>query len=276
MTTVDVKHIVEVAQQAAIPNELEPGGLYAVVVPEGYSAEVIDDRENDDRRAAAPRRRRGTTRLTRRESFSLFVQKNRDAAQDPALYANDDAHSITAVFNGSTADGPGWADDRATLDLVFTPEWKAWTGKDGEQLNQVKFAEFLEDHRTDVVDPDGATLLEMVQAFEATVGVEFKSAQRLRDGQRQISYVETVQGRTSGGSAGTVEFPATFLLKIPVFDGLEPVEVGARIRYRIQAGSLTIGYVLDDTDKLAREAFDAILAAVEDDTGLMAYHGSPA
>ncbi len=274
--TNNAQAIIDVAMAAADLTPVEEGSVYVGVVPAGHSLGVYDDRDKAERRGPAPLRRKGTATLTRRESFTAYVLANGSEGEVPDLYADDERHTITAVFNASKPDGPGWGDDLALLVLRYTPEWVAWTNMDGNQSTQVKFAEFIEDHRADVRDPDGATLLEMVQAFEATTNVQFKTAVRLKDGQRQVTYVENTDGRTTGpGGAGTIEFPGTFLIEIPVFAGLDPVHIGARVRYRVGGGNLTIGYILDDTEKLAREAFNAMLAAVEQDTGIAAYHGSP-
>lgn len=273
----DAQAIIDIALAAAPPTPIEEGGFYAALVPQGYTIATVDDRDKADRRADRPRRRQGTVHLTRQDSFSQFVQDRRTPEAMPDLYADAAANTLTAIFNPGTEGQPGWNDDRVVLNLTHTPEWLAWTTLDRQQVSQVKFAEFIEDNRADVVNPDGATLLEMVQEFEATTNVEFRSAQRLQNGQRQVTYVEKTEGRTTAGAAGgMIEFPGAFTLAIPIFDGLDPTTIEARVRYRVASGNLTIGFVLDDTDRLETEAFDAVLAAVEQDTGLRAYHGTPA
>jgi uncharacterized protein YfdQ (DUF2303 family) len=268
----DTQAVIAVAQQAAVPNQLHPGALYAIIVPEGYEAQIVDDRDTADRRAEAPRRRQGTATLTRAESFTAYVSAH--SVDPPALYADDDAHKVTAVFNGPGPGQPGWGDDRAVLNLVTTPEWREWTVRDGIPMDQVKFAEFLEDHLDTVKVPDGATLLEMVTTFEAMTNVEVLSATRLQNGTRQIMWKETTQAKA--GQTGEAEFPDSFLLELVPFKGLEPVTIGARLRYKVTRDKgLQLTFILDDTDAVLRDAFDAVLAAVEQDTGLVALHGTP-
>lgn len=270
----DAAAIINAAVAAATPVPITPGGLYIAVVPEGHVAQVVDDRENNDRRNPAPNRQKGTASLTRAESFTAYVQANRSNDRDTALYAADDNLTITAVFNGSQPDAPGWGDNRALLRLETTPEWNAWTGLDGVSMTQTQLAEFLEDHRADVVDPDGAALLEMVTTFEAMANVEIVSATRLGNGARQLVWKETVTAKA--GQVDQADFPESFLLELVPFKGLAPVAVGARLRYRVgRDKGLTLTFILDDTDKILQDAFDVVLAAVEQDTGLVAYHGSP-
>ena len=271
----NTREIVRVAQQAATPNSLIPGGLYAVVVPEGYQAQIIDDRATADHRAEAPRRRKGTARLTRTESFTAYVTANtfEEADVGPALYADDKGHKITAVFNGSGPALPGWGDDRAVLELVTTEDWRDWTAQDRIPMSQVKLAEFLEDHQRNVVSPSGADLLELISTFEAMVSVEVRSVTRLANGTRQVAWNETATAKA--GQAHQAEFPDSFLLELVPFEGLAPVAVGARLRYKAAREGLQLTFLLDDTEAILRDAFDAVLAAVESDVSLVAYHGTP-
>lgn len=268
--------IIDVALASGKPSLLDEGGVYAIVVPEGHGVHIHDDRDKAEKRGVSPLRRKGTARLTRAESFTAYVAANAfaDAEVGPALYADDDAHRILAVFNGSGPELPGWGDDRAVLDLVTTPEWDEWVARDGRALTQVALAEFLEDHLRNVVDPDGAALLEMVTTFEAMTNVEIQSVTRLQNGTRQLVWKETTAAKA--GQVREAEFPDSFLLSLVPFAGLEPVAVGARLRYKVtREHGLTLTFILDDTDTILRDAFDAVLAAVEQDTGLVAYHGTP-
>jgi len=114
--------------------------------------------------------------------------------------------------------------------------------------------------------------LEMAETFEASKSVQFKSGNRLKDGQRQLTYVETIDARA--GTSGSVNIPDSILLNLSPFDGADPVVMGARIRYRIDGGNLRIGYVLDRPDLVLRSAFDAVLEGIEEQTGITALRGS--
>jgi hypothetical protein len=57
--------------------------------------------------------------------------------------------------------------------------------------------------------------------------------------------------------------PEAFLIRIPVFfNDDEPVEVRARLRYRIQEGKLTMWYDLWRPDKAKEEAFNRKLVEI--------------
>lgn len=273
----DAVAIIDAALASASPQPIEPGGLYVAVVPVGHAATLIDDRDRQDARAERPIRRRGTATLTRAASFSDYVTAHSEPGAEvgPALFANDDAHMVQAVFNGPGPGTAGWGDDRAVLSLVTTQQWDDWTGMHGVPLTQKVLAEFLEEHLSQVVAPDGATLLEMVTTFEAMTNVEIQSVTRLTNGTRQLVWKETTTAKA--GQTGEAEFPDAFLLELVPFEGMAPVTVGVRLRYSVTRDrGLSLTFLLDDTNVILRNAFDVILNAVEQAVGLVAYHGTPA
>lgn len=199
------------------------------------------------------------------------------------VFADADTHSVLAILDShaGTVDGgefhgtPGWQRHRLTLQVRETDEWKAWKARDGVMRGQQDFAEFIEDHVLDIVDPDGATMLELAQNFEATIGVEYVSAEVLSNSERKFVYKETVEGKA--GRGGEIVIPAVIQLGIAPFEGVEPYKVEARFRYRIdrQTGVLTLGYKLTRPDKIEDDAFEQILEAVTTHVGQPVLHGQP-
>lgn len=242
----DADAIIEAALSAAELYPLNAGATYHALVPDGARAHVVDAEHLLD----APRRAKGTTVLHDVASLAAFV----NAFAATAIYADAPSATLTAVVNGSTAEGTGWGDHRATLRLRYTPEWQKWSARSGRLGSQVDFAELLEDRIIDIVDPDGATMLELAQSFEASSSGRFKSAQRLTSGERQFIYEEAVEAKA--GRKGDLTVPERFTLGIAVFVGEEPIEVVCRLRYRINGGDLAIGYVIDRLDDIKRRAFD--------------------
>lgn len=265
----DEQAIIDVAMQATEQIQVEPGYLAVTQVAPGCTLAVIDL----ERKLPAPRRKKGTVHLHTAESFSAYVQAHDEGAAT-TLYGDIDNSRVTAVLNGHEnrheADGAqpvaaaGWGDHRAILDLRLTTEWEAWNRISGKQLEQVAFAEFIEDHVADCVEPAGAEMLELAQTFEATVGVDFASATRLTSGQRQLTYKETIEARV--GQQGQMQVPEAVRLGIKVYEGGDPYELRARLRFRILGGALKIGVVLDRPDLVLRDAFEKTLDAIEAQT----------
>lgn len=273
MSDQDIQVIVDTATRAADPAPLDNGAteLYSVVVPDGAQHVVIDTARLLEPHRDAPARKKGTVALTTPASLSQYV--NAHKVDGTEIYADWRATKAVAVINDHSAAEPGWGDHRAVLTLQLTPEWKSWLALDGKYMPQTDFAEHIIDTAGDIVDPPTADLLEMAETFQAHSSVQFKSGARLRDGQRQLTYVETVDAQA--GRGGNVTIPDAIRLFLAPFDGAEPVEMGARFRYRINGGDLRLGYVLDRPDLVLRTAFAAVVGGVEEQTGITALWGTP-
>ena len=90
----------------------------------------------------------------------------------------------------------------------------------------------------------------------------------------KIRYEENIEGRA--GKSGDMEIPTRITLALAPFEGGEPYKVTARLRYRLNNGTLTLGVVLDQLDDVLRGAFGDIVEKVEQATNLNVLHGTPA
>lgn len=230
------------------------------VMPEGFSLRQVDlDAEH---LRETPRRKRGTTVVRDAASFISLWSKHR--ASDSDIHADIDTATVTAVLNPHGVVVPGWGDHRISLRLAVSPEWERWTGIDGNLLSQQAFAEHIEDSLLDIREPDGATMLEIAQSFEAAKSVEFESGERLASGQRRFTYKETVAAKA--GQRGTLDVPSEFTLAIAPWANADRWKVTARLRYRIDSSGLRIGVKLDRLDDVRREAFEAVVAGLAEHT----------
>jgi len=273
---IDTQAIIDVAQEAATATPVVSEGTTDWVAHANGVGITQIDRE---RHQATPSRKRGVVTVHEHASLARYVGAH-EIVGHTALYADVRERRIVAVINGhgglaendtpGDEGGPaGWGDHRAALTLRHSPEWEAWTAQDGRWLGQAVLAEHFQDNYVDIIEPDHATMLELAQTFQATSFVDFKSAHRLKDGNTGLRYEETSDARA--GQKGELEIPDEFTLSLRVFEGLDPVEVQARLRYRVRDGSLVIGYRLVRPEDHVRAAFDALLADVEGTTGLVAY-----
>lgn len=221
------------------------------VVPDGFHVEVTDA----ERFAEVPRRKQARPTFTDVSSFEAYVAAHHLPGRT-AVYVGADGNSEAVMDDHATntEDGlglPGHADHRALLRLTHTPEWSFWIGRDNVLGDQDDFAEHIEDGIADIVTPDGATMLEVAQSFHAASSTQFKSAKRLRDGNVQFQRIENMTA--TAGEDGDLEVPTVFVVRVAVFEGEEPVDIQARLRYRVRSGQLSIGYKLDRPDRVLRE-----------------------
>lgn len=277
-----VDSIIAAARAGQAVQELDLGSVYARqradggvdvldLAQTGHLGQLVALRRHN---GEPPVRKTGQVTLTEAVSFAAYVNDHKVEAHTE-VWADRDHGRLVAVLNGHARRDPaaGWGDHRATLELRFTPAWKAWTAINGRQLPQAEFADFLEDNLPDVVEPDGAALLEVATSIQATVGAVVKSAIRTDNGEVQVRYEEQVEGKA--GRAGDLTIPTRIALRLTPFEGGEPYRVEARLRWRAGNGSLTLGVVLDRPDDVVRAAFGDLVELVEAETDLVVLHGTP-
>jgi len=256
-TGADLRAVIDVAQQATEPHRLDTGAVYAVHTSSGdvRTIDLTGDQYRD-----RPARKAGTATVRDARSFLDYYTKHYDDASE--VYADVTKLSVTAVLDAHEgADGgPRWGRHRLVLALRHTPAWTAWTEKNSKLLGQEEFAEFIEDHLPEIVDPPAANMLEIAQSIQATTKTSFKSGTRLDTGQRQLVYEET--GNASAGKRGQLTIPETFAIGLTPFEGAAAYRLNARLRYRIADGTLRIGYKLDRPEDTIATAFADVTASL--------------
>jgi uncharacterized protein YfdQ (DUF2303 family) len=264
-TTLDVGALlaagVATATPATIELDDEPIGL-ASVVPAGYQLAVEtralrEAAEHAEQIAAAPKRTTGHVHVRDLASWTTYVLRH--GAPTTEVYADQRRPAVTALLNAPSQNATGWGDHRVTLDLEFSQDWKAWTqanGDGGKYHSQLEFAELIERLQPTIVDPAAATMLELAQTFEMKKDVSFKSSDLLSNGQRQLTYLESVEEKA--GERGQITIPKQLVLRVSPWRGVPvAVQLTARFRYRMDGGKLRLGLILDRVDEVLDEAWAA-------------------
>ena len=249
------------------------GAPYALVPPE-WTVERLEHL------LETPTRPRGTTKLGDADSFCAWINERKlPTSRVYAVNNHSEGVQFVAVLDDTVEAGqPLWGDWRALYTPLVSPEWQIWNGLNGKRGAQKDFAEFVESNIDDVFssgahEPAGAVLLELANVLHATLKAEFSSAVRLSNGTTQLRYSETMQA--TGGS-GSLEVPEMFFLSIPVFQHGPHYKVAARLRYRVQGSSLSIGYDLVRPHKIIEAAADDIIERITEKTALPLFMGTPA
>jgi uncharacterized protein YfdQ (DUF2303 family) len=245
-------------------------GVPFVVVPEGYKVEHIFERDE------SPARATGTVKLRDANSFVTYF--NRQKRAESLIYASLDPAKILGVIDDHRAygteftneDGANWRSYRAEFAVPASREWKTWTGKDRQPMTQLELAELIEDNLPDIINPDGSTMLSVALNFEASKEGNFVSATRLQDGSTNFVWKEDVNA-----TGNKIAMPSQITLSIPVFENGAPYSVDARIKYRVQNGTLKIWYELVRPHKVLEVAFRAIWSQIEEQTATKILLGSP-
>jgi uncharacterized protein YfdQ (DUF2303 family) len=254
----DFEPIIETAIRAAEAKTLPLGEYHIVNHPTGVK---IFDLTGDQYRDK-PRRKIGIVDVRDVPSFLAYYSKH--ASPDAEVFADRRRGTITAILDAHTGYGgiPQWQGHRLVLQLQHTDVFKAWAAVDGQLMAQSTFAEFIEDRRADIVEPTAADVLELAQTFQATTKVDFKSSTILKSGQRQLSYVESIEA--TGGQRGEMAVPDHLQLAVPVYEGATVADpIIARLRFRIIDSRLKLAVVLDQLANVVEAAFEGVVADID-------------
>lgn len=239
----------------------------------------IDTRHEYEASLPTPLRAKGTTQVHSIADLIDLTHHRTDQNAVTVTYANVHALEFVTVINDhaihetDTPMTPGWRDHRIIHRLEESPALKAWKALDRQMVSQIDFAEHIEDRLRDIVVPEAAEMLEIATTFAATSSTNFRSGHRLQSGVTRFEYIEDQEAKA--GQARDLDIPARFTIRIEPFIGADPVDMDARFRFRLAGGHLTLGYLLDDLDALARTAFDDLTARLTDEADWLVINGAP-
>lgn len=235
------------------------GATPYMVVPQGFTVQEVE------KHLPAPLRTRATVDLDEPESFIAYVNRFKD--EHSVVFSDLEQRAFLAVLDYHRADGaPRWGSHRAALRCPTTDDWDTWMEQDRKPMDQIVFAQFIEDHIPNIAQPSGAELLQLALTLEAKKDVQFRSSTRLEDGQHQFRYEETIEGQ-AGSQNGLIKIPNAFVLGLEPFQGVGARRVDARFRYRIQQGGvLKLWFELVRPQEVLEAAFRDVITQIR--TGL--------
>lgn len=250
--TTETEALHEILSAAATDQVTDVTAAVATVVTPPMSARHLLDLQELE---PVPDRSRAVLKAHTAESFAGLV--SRFSGPGAHIYVDRPAQSLVSILNDDDpANGPAWRDHRVVLDLHPTPEWEFWTKNQGLGEQQ-KFAEVIEDGLEEIVSPSAADMLELAQSFQASISSKFSQQGRLTNGAVQFTYAEDINA--TAGANGTLEIPSEFKIRLAVYYGSAEVDMVARLRYRLKAGALSIGYQLVHPERAVLDAFENIV-----------------
>jgi uncharacterized protein YfdQ (DUF2303 family) len=206
------------------------------------------------------------------DADSLLAYYNRFADSSSTILADMIKCEFKAILDyHGASDKPAWGKHIATYNCPITREWKEWESNDKKNMNQVDFARFIENRVDDIAAPDddsakgiptGVEMLQIALTLEATEGVDFRSSHRLEDGQVQLKYNQTIEGRA--GATGELQIPKSFDIGLRLFEGGTAYRLKVRFRYRINNGTCVMWYELINPHKAKENAMDELVKKVRD------------
>ena len=272
MENIDIGQLRDLSREAVQPQTSEK--IHYLVAPDGSTLISLKDQQYPH--GLPPERIVANLKMQDAASFCSYVNSFKDGRTrifaDTTIGALGflallDYHPVSA----GDVTAPQFLSHRAAFALRHSEEWKLWFGQNDKLIPQAEFAEFLEDNRGDIQSPDPATMLEIAKELQAHSEVNFASKVNLRNGAAVLSYDEQIKASVT---TGQIEVPEHFTISIPVFFGESPIEIKARLRFRISDGKLKFQYKLYRPVEVIAKAFEVARKAIADATTLEVWLGT--
>lgn len=251
-------------QSSQHPHVIEDAGTRSkhLLIPDGDGGWKREDLSGELER---PRRVAQTMRFVTAESFVAYVKAYSTPSSivmcKPPMAGNSSAGTFVAILDyHEQPTAPAWCCHRAFFTLPPTKAWADWRANSGKPMDQVAFAQFLEDRIPEILRPEGSVLVGLARTFEALSSVTFKSVDVARDGSRVLKYEELIQDVSQPGKA---PLPEEIAIYVPIFEGQAPLATRARIRFTLKAGVLQLRYELIRPEDVEREGFLAALEVID-------------
>lgn len=268
-----INRLVELGRLSAVPQIAPGANVPLVMVPEGYKPQAMPELIFNDFEKA-PKRVTASVSVLDPLSFEEYYKLFSD--DNSRVFADEQRLQVAALLDyhvsGKPSD-PRWCQHRVTLNLRHSEEWKIWIGSNNKKFAQTEFAEFLEQHAIDIIDPAPAAMMEVSRDLQATTEVEFGSAIRSNDGQVRFKYTESTKATVG---ASQIQVPEDFKIELPVFVGSADVQLHALLRFRVNQGKLVIWYTLVRPDEAIRSAFATARQEIADALKIAIINGAPA
>lgn len=283
------------AEPFVINNEAVHGAPDArlLVLPVGKT--VVSLKKYLEEFALRPERRRATA-IVRSAASLIDLTKRHRHEGNTVIFASPDRTTpvVQTVFDyhppTDDVDEAEWGQHRARYACELSEEWKAWTGAHGKVLEQRAFAEFVEDHVTDVIVPPAddakladltalvggrfampADLVTLSRGLQISTDIKVREAVTLSSGEISVCYEE--QHRNGAGQP--LQVPNLFCIAIPVFYAGPLYRIPVRLRYSTREGGIKWSVHLYRHDRVFDHAFDEICGQVARETGAPLFIGKP-
>lgn len=251
-------------------NVLPSSKRQLVVIPDGHKLETLDEHV-----PKTPDRKRLSVDMKSVESFISYV--NEHGSESTRIFASVDGppymfHAAIDFHEAGTGGLASWNTHNCFLTMTLTDEWKLWIENNGKSINQIEFAEFINQNRMDIIEPDGATIAEIALTLEATNGGRCKTKIDLHDGTTHLEFQEDVTAKA--GRDGKIKIPRMITLSLSPFVGIPPETLEAEFRFRTREGVVSFSYILQRPKRLIKKVVDNAVTIIGDKCKLPVFHGN--
>lgn len=192
---------------------------------------------------------------------SLADYTNRFAKRDESVvYVSNEGQSITLVVDHHTPTATAWRCHVAHFAARLSDRYAAWKDRNGKLSPQEDFANWIEDHLNDIVFPEAATVLEVIETMQATMRGAFRKVIRRDTGASVLQFDNEITA--SAGTAGRdLEVPRKLKIEVPIFESSgAPVGIEVAMRYRISGGQVSWGFQMYGITEIEKKAWEKLVS----------------
>jgi len=272
---IDVKALVEIGKQLA---------TIQYIAAEGRGGEPIPVSISKDGFAVDlsyllpqyPLRTRAQVKVEDVQSFIRYMSEWKSEYTRIFAATLNPPYRFVGIIDYPSVNGrPDWGSHVVTLELTETEAWKTWSQNSGEEFGQVEFAQFLEENNADIERPNGATMMELALALEATSEASFKSRIVLQNGATAFAFDDAITA-TAQTSDGRIEIPDEFVIRVSAFVGMPAMDVTCKFRYRFRKPHLNLAFVILRKKQIILDMVRATGDVIGTDTGIPVFLGTAA
>lgn len=234
------------------------------------SSEVKELKVDLEHLLPSPRATKAHAKLAGPDDFLAYVARHK--LPNTVVWCDfnpqDFRVKFTAVIDEHANSIPGWRRHTAELDPLMSAEWKAWKGHDKKGLEQVAFAEWLQEHSDDINSsdesvaagfPTALAMMKMATEFVYHEDRQLSSTVRLQSGGVRLTYIAD----PTAGTKESMDVFEKFQLGIPVFHGASAWAMSARLKYTQQQGKPYFRYELIRADRVHESAAKELIQQIQ-------------
>lgn len=252
------------------------GGRPLAVVPQEYK--LTDLEQFSD----APHRTRRVTDMSDARSFFEYIERFKSDASvvfvSPSIENIGSRQVIAkAILDFDQLDGPAWGSHQVNLLAKPSIAYAKLQSLHGKVIAQPDFARAIKELARFATNPQQADMLEIAQNLVLSSKGDFVNISDEISGSVNLSYkVRVTAAVNSPTEQRALLVPDFFDFNMPLLDGGSPQPTRCEFMYRIPESAeakLSLGLNIVDKAYIEKEALDAVVANIREETGLPVYLG---
>lgn len=202
------------------------------------------------------------------KSTRMWAQRGTKVIIEAIIDYHDHYREEKAVIGGEVGGLPQWGMHRAILTMEMSEEFKPWADRAGQYMNQLDFAEFIDDNAAAMNKPDPAAMSELALNLQGTENAVFKSNLDPHNGNVVFTYEQTNTPK------GSMEIPRVMGLFLPVIEGTAPQHVPIKLQWRLGEGHPQFAWRIPAIGQLMRDAMRQQMDVIAADTQIPVWVGN--